>query len=252
MKVNNEGGFESTPLHIAVQYDMLKIVKYLVEHGADVNHRGILGDTPVHNAVEAGSLEIVKYLVEHGADVNHKNTLYSTPLYKAIQNGSLQIAKYLVEHDADVNCANSEEETPLDLAAKMRSLEMVEYLFENNGKVTRVDDDTWSKILHLACEVGKSSVVEYLVQHKVIKEITKYFYSDWSPLRTACYHGHTAVVQTLLKYNVDIRKEKKLECGNDEIISILNMELKKSLKHCEKIQILQQIKKEKLVKVKLC
>ena len=130
------------------------------------------------------------------------------------------------------------------------SLEKVKYLFENHG--TRVDDDAWSKILYLACGEGMSSVVEYLLQRKGNKEITKYFYSDRSPLRTACYYGHTAVVQILLKYNVDIRKEKKLECGNDEIISILNMELKKSLKHREKIQILQQMKKEKLVKVKLC
>ena len=117
--------------------------------------------------------------------------------------------------------------------------------------MTRVDDDTWSKILYLACQLGRSSVVEYLFQRDVIQKITKYFDSVWSPLRTACYHGHTAVVQTLLKYNVDIRNEKKLECGNDEIISILNMELKKSLKHREKIQILKQLKKKKLVKVKL-
>ena len=99
---------------------------------------------------------------------------------------------------------------------------------------------------------GKSSVVEYLLQRKVINKITKYSDSDWSPLRTACYHGHTDVVQTLLKHDVDIRKEEKLECGNDEIISILNMELKKSLKHREKIQTLQQMNQEKLVKVRLC
>ena len=123
------------------------------------------------------------------------------------------------------------------------SLEKVKYLFENYG--TRVDDDTWSKILYLACGEGMSSVVEYLLQRKGNKEITKYFYSDRSPLRTACYYGHTAVVQILVKYNVDIRKEKELECGNDEIISILNMELKKSLKHREKIQILQQIEEKR-------
>ena len=157
----------------------------------------------------------------------------------------------MVKHGADVNCANIKVETPLDLAAKMRSPEMVEYLFENNGKITNVDDDTWRKILYLACEVGNSSVVECLLQRKVINEITEYFESGWSPLRTACYYGHTAVVQTLCEHNVDIRKETKLECGSDEIISILNMELKKSLKHREKIQILKQMKKEKLVKVRL-
>ena len=228
------------------------MVNHLIEHGADVNNKGGLEGTPLHYAVKSGPLEINKCLVQHGADVSHKTILRNTPLHKSIQDGSIQIAKYLVEHGADVNCANSKEETPLDLAAKMRSLEMVEYLFENNGKVTRVDDDTWSKILYLACEHGMSSVIEYLLERKIIKDITQYFDPKWFPLRTACYHGHTAVVQTLLKYNVDIRKEKKLKCGNDEIISILNMELKKSLKHRKKIQSLQQMKKEELVKVRLC
>ena len=100
--------------------------------------------------------------------------------------------------------------------------------------------------------MGNSSIVEYLLQRKAIREITKYSDSDWSPLRTACYHGQTAVVQTLLKYGVDIRKEEKLECGNNEIISILNMKWKKSLKHQEKIQILQQMNEEKLAKVTFC
>ena len=193
---------------------------------------------------------MVKYLVEHGANVNNEDGLEGTPLHYAVKTDSLQIVKYLLEHGADVNCANKVE-TPLDLAAKIKSLQMVEYLFENNGKVTRLDDDTWSTTLYLACEVGNSSVVEYLLQRKVIIEITKYFYFRWSPLRAACYHGHTAVVETLLKYNIDIRKEKNLKCGNDEIISILNMELKKSLKHRKKIQILQQMKEE-LVKIRLC
>ena len=244
--------YRGTPLFTAVKTGSLEMVKYLVEHGADVNNKDSLEDTPLHTAVKTGSLEMVEYLIEHGADVNHKHMLYGTPLHKSIQDGSLQIVKYLVEHGADVNCAKRNGETPLDLAAKMRSLEMVEYLFENNGKVTTVGDDTWSEILYWACKVGKRLVVEYLFQHKVIKEITKYFGGARSPISIACYHGHTAVVQTLLKYNVDIRKEKKLECGNKEIISILNMELKKSLKHREKIQILQQMKEEELVKVRLC
>ena len=211
----------------------------LLEHGADANNKSGFGRTPIHIAVKTGSLEIVKLLVKHGAVVNFKGHWKSTPLHTVVETRSLEIAKYLVKHGADVNCANIKVETPLGLAAKMRSLEMVEYLFENNGKITNVDDDVWSKILYLACEVGNSSVIEYLLQRKFINEITEYFDSGWSPLRTACYYGHTAVVQTLFEYNVDIRKETKLEYDNDEIITILNMELKKSLKHREKIQILK-------------
>ena len=76
--------------------------------------------TPLYWAIRNGSLEIVRYLVEHGADVNHQgknqylflfmnnDTAFSgnqnwTPLYWAAWNGNLEIVRYLVEHGADVN-----------------------------------------------------------------------------------------------------------------------------------------------------
>ena len=229
----------------------MELVKYLTEQGADVNPKNITESTPLHIAVESGSLEIVKQLVEHGADVNHKNIRKFTPLHTAVISDSPEIVKYLIEHNADVNCENDEKGTPLDIAAKMKSLKMVEYLFENSGKVTRNDDGTWNDILCSACEEGVSSVVEYLLQRKLIKDINTSLDSDWSPLHTACYYGHTAIVQILLKHNVDVRKEEKLECGNDEIISILDVELKKSVKHREKIQLLKQKEKGELVQVRL-
>jgi hypothetical protein len=53
-----------------------------------------------------------------------------------------------------------------------------------------------------------------------------------------------------MKHNVDIRKEKEaLICGNNEIINILNLELNKSLKHREKIEILKGMDNKNLTKV---
>ena len=182
-------------------------MKYLIEHGADVDQENVHASTPLHTAVKSDSLEIVEYLILKGADVNYVNNISGTPLHTAAESSILKIAKYLVEHAADINCGNNDEETPLDVAAKTRSLEMVEYFFENSATVRREDDDLWNEILYLACE--KSSVVESILKNKAIKDINRCFDCNWSPLRTACYHGHTAVVQALLKYNVDIRKEKK-------------------------------------------
>ncbi len=70
-----------------------------------------------------------------------------------------------------------------------------------------------------------------------------------SLLHIACFLGNTAVVQTLLKYNFDIRKERELLCGNDEIINILKHELKKSIKHREKIEILKTMDDGNMIKV---
>ncbi|KAG6855551.1 hypothetical protein H0H87_001140 [Tephrocybe sp. NHM501043] len=82
------------------------------------------GETPLHLSTQQGHHEIVKFLVEHGADVNAKGEkkilgLSSladflqglddmTPLHESAHNGHYEIVKFLVEHDADVNAITSE------------------------------------------------------------------------------------------------------------------------------------------------
>ena len=62
-------GFESNA-HRHVPDGWLPSVKYLVEElGVDVNTRDHEGYTAVHHAASRGGTEMVRYLVEHGADV---------------------------------------------------------------------------------------------------------------------------------------------------------------------------------------
>ena len=68
-------------------------------------------------------------------------------------------------------------------------------------------------------------------------------------LNIACRVGNTTLVQTLLKYKVDVRKEKELVCGNEEIANIIKLELRKSRRHQEKIEDLNHLSDEKLKKV---
>ncbi|ORX83690.1 hypothetical protein BCR32DRAFT_192423, partial [Anaeromyces robustus] len=53
-------------------------------------------------ACQSGNITIIKYLIEHGANVN-KETNDFTPLIAACQNGNNTIIKYLIEHGANVN-----------------------------------------------------------------------------------------------------------------------------------------------------
>ena len=56
--------------HRYVPDGWLPAVRYLVEElGADVNQRDEEGYTPLHNAASRGDLEVIRFLVEHGADV---------------------------------------------------------------------------------------------------------------------------------------------------------------------------------------
>jgi len=62
-------GFPSNA-HRYVPDGWLPAIRYLVEElGADVNQRDDEGYTPLHNAASRGDVEVIRFLVEHGADV---------------------------------------------------------------------------------------------------------------------------------------------------------------------------------------
>ena len=85
-----EGGMHLTPiagttlLHLAVEYDEMEILRWLLERGADVNARaevdseGFGGHTPLFHAVVAlgrRDAEKARLLLDHGADPNATATL---------------------------------------------------------------------------------------------------------------------------------------------------------------------------------
>ena len=92
--------YKNFMLYEAAKYGYLDIVKYLVEHGADIHDDDYRA---VCRASEYGHLNVVKYLVEHGADIHAD---YDASLQWASQNGHLDIVKYLVEQGADIHADN--------------------------------------------------------------------------------------------------------------------------------------------------
>jgi len=59
----------------AVSMRSPRIVRLLIDYGADINMIDSDGDTPLHRAASQGSLEIVKALLNAGADVDVKNDM---------------------------------------------------------------------------------------------------------------------------------------------------------------------------------
>src|SRR5207244_11484940 len=62
-----------TPLHIAVVYNQLEIIKKLLKSGANPNAEDSEGNTPLHFTAEQNNLETLRLLIEHGGNVNAVN-----------------------------------------------------------------------------------------------------------------------------------------------------------------------------------
>ena len=78
------------------------IIKFLLEHGANVNASNYQKVSPLHMLPH---LEIAKLLIEHGADLNARTTDNRIPLGRAIETGSA-ITQLLLGHPSiEVNDA---------------------------------------------------------------------------------------------------------------------------------------------------
>ncbi len=80
----------------------IKVMKILIEHGAQVNEKNANGETALHFAARFGHLDAVKYLISSGALVNEK-TRYtkSTPLMAAAEMGQANVIRFLMISGAD-------------------------------------------------------------------------------------------------------------------------------------------------------
>ena len=82
-----------------------KIVKLLIDNGADVDAQPKYGDTALVDAIYEGHTEIVKLLVDKGADVNVKNKFGYTALLETCGQPGVksETVRQLIDIGADVN-----------------------------------------------------------------------------------------------------------------------------------------------------
>lgn len=112
-----------TPLGLACHFGNEEIVKFLLDHGADVNARGKdgnLNNMAIHAAIAGNFEPIIRTLIEYGADVNVKCEgewrQGFSPLHVAGYFGRESIIKVLLQHGADKTAINTNGETPYETA----------------------------------------------------------------------------------------------------------------------------------------
>ena len=171
-------------LIIASERENWEMVKYLVEHGADVNYEYKDGynkfKTALIIASSHGYLEIVRYLVEHGADVNYKyeDDYNKTVLMLASMRGKLGVVKCLVENGADINAKDKDGKTALIYALINRQLRIVAYFIEKgvniNARYDYGENNIGMTILMIASKRGYLEIVKYLARKKADVNLEDY------------------------------------------------------------------------------
>jgi ankyrin repeat protein len=122
--------------------ELVKLIKFLIEEGADLNALDGFGDTPFLNCARNGETGLCKFLVERGADPSIKRNDGGTALHAAAQSVHVDVFRYLVEEcgldiDAEYLDVELRPSTPLCTAALTGNIEVCRYFLEKGAIVDK-------------------------------------------------------------------------------------------------------------------
>jgi len=148
------------PIFAAIQNHLYNKLRKLLDDGANIELKNKFGDTPLIFAIYQNDSKLVKILLEYGANPNviDGNGLY-TPLSKASDSNMIEIVKLLLKYGADINYQHNESETALTVAAKgCKKFELVKLLLKHGANPRIMDTYNQNTItaLHGYCKEGEN------------------------------------------------------------------------------------------------
>lgn len=122
---------DHTALHLAAQYNKIKTMKLLLEHGSCVNCQNNCDYTPLYMAVWQNNFEAVDLLLVAGADINIVAQFGRSILHIAAEKASPKLLRLLLKHGADkqLTLRSLYSQTPLECAIFKDRLENFTIMF---------------------------------------------------------------------------------------------------------------------------
>ncbi|XP_029350285.1 60 kDa lysophospholipase isoform X2 [Echeneis naucrates] len=138
-----------TPLHIAACEGHLKLVQYLLSHGATVHAKDRYGDTPLSNAVSFRHKDVVKLLRKTGAHFSREELEEAgTELCSLAASGDLEGLEIWTLAGANLNAPGYDGQTAIQVAQAVGKKEVVEFVVQLMkkpkiviGELNEYDDD---------------------------------------------------------------------------------------------------------------
>ncbi|ORX44704.1 ankyrin [Piromyces finnis] len=106
---NREG---NTPLILACQNDIVNVVKLLIDFGADINARNFIDkSSALQITINNCNYSMMKYLLDHNADIDIVNKNGDTSLILACKINNKYMAEYLIKCKSNKDIKNLEGNT---------------------------------------------------------------------------------------------------------------------------------------------
>jgi len=163
--------FSLTPLLVAAYTGNLRMLKMLIDAGADYRIKTFDGENLLMLSVctPTSKFDVVEYLLKLNLfDINEADNSGATPLLSACNVCNVEIVNLLIKNGANINCKanNAWELTPL-LSATIHGgpIEVVKLLLNNHAEVNVKDNKVgMTPLMQAACR-GYFEIVKELVEH---------------------------------------------------------------------------------------
>ncbi|XP_017682287.1 PREDICTED: palmitoyltransferase ZDHHC13 isoform X2 [Lepidothrix coronata] len=139
-------GFSS--IHLAVLFQHMPIIAYLISKGQNIDTTDFSGQTPLMlTAQKAIGPEPTRFLLKFNPSLNAvDNVQKNTALHWAISSGNISAVDLLLEAGASLDIKNVKGETPLDLAYQSQNHFMV-YMMKEEGRMRSRKNNRLLKIV---------------------------------------------------------------------------------------------------------
>ncbi|KAI4268394.1 MAG: hypothetical protein L6R35_006770 [Caloplaca aegaea] len=188
-----------TTCHVSQTGAIFEVVDQLLEDGLHIEIENDDGRTPLHEAAFNGRVELLDGLLAKGAKLDAKDRWQDTPLDRACLNGHLEVVKFLICRGAEVNTSSGGCEG-LGRAARIGHLDPITFLLDNGAKPLPAGN-VRPELLQ-AAQSGVPEAVQLLMDRGYG------FQGPRSLLRAVVLNSVEAVVQ-LLDHGVDLKVKNK-------------------------------------------
>lgn len=192
----------------AVYKDQTAKALSLLDNGAKANFQNAYGITTLSQACINGNEKVVKALIEKGADVN-KEVTGESPLILAARTGKVAILKLLLDNGAQIE-KNAKKPTAIMWAASEGHAQAVEFLISSGADPKASLKSGFSPLI-FACRDGYRDVLKVLLKAgvkvnepaKIVNGGGRGLPKGTTPLRIAIENGKFALAVDLLKAGAD-------------------------------------------------
>ncbi|KAH8657802.1 hypothetical protein BX600DRAFT_468158 [Xylariales sp. PMI_506] len=208
--LRNRGYFYDQPPPSALYYasftGLTRIVKILLDAGADVNFHEEGYSNALYAASYNGHVEVVAILLEAGADPNIQGGYHGSAIHVASAGGYIDVVKLLLGAGADVNVSNGWSDSPLLAAARKGHGEVTQLLINTGAQVDHRGQRDFTA-LYLAASKGYADVVQVLLEAGADVNLCGGWHE--SSIMAASARGYTAVTQLLFNAGADITAQSQ-------------------------------------------